>query len=143
MPSGHTLAYGGLNWVDQGTHRGKTFWMCTTGGAVVDTDPLGFVQTTVNFYGGAVGVNEPINGGTGAANTGASANLLIGQGTSFTEHGMSGDASITTSGSITVTAIQGTPVVSTPPTTGQILVYNGTNWVPTNNTAITVVGYTF
>lgn len=37
-------------------------------------------------------------------------------------------------GRFTIVGIQGTPVSSTPPTSGQFLRYNGTNWIPTTVT---------
>ena len=50
------------------------------------------------------------------------------------------DAAIGTGGSGNATAIQGVPVVVTAPTTGQAIVFDGSNWVPT--TAVGPTGAT-
>ena len=50
---------------------------------------------------------------------------------------MSGDASIVSTGSLTVTGLQGTPVSVTTPTTGQVLQYNGTKWAPATGGGVT------
>ncbi len=43
---------------------------------------------------------------------------------------LSGDASITNTGALTVSRINGTSVVNTTPTANQVLAYNGTAWAP-------------
>jgi len=66
LPTGATLTYGSLLWVDQGpTLYGKTFWMCTSGGAVVGTDPQSWELVKPNFNGGVTGSVTVPNGGTG------------------------------------------------------------------------------
>ena len=59
---------------------------------------------------------------------------------------LSGDVtdSATTPGLLTVVGIYGTQVSATAPTTGQVLGYNGTNWIPTNfpaGSAVTGSGF--
>jgi hypothetical protein len=57
----------------------------------------------------------PAYGGTGALNTGASGDILIGQGTSFTEHAVSGDVSLAATGAATVTGLHGYSIPSSTP----------------------------
>lgn len=80
---------------------------------------------------GTVGLG---NGGTGSAsNTGASGKVLVGNGSSaFVEQTMGGDATIGSTGSVTVQGLCGRTVSTATPANGQILVWSAgsSQWVP-------------
>lgn len=62
-----------------------------------------------------------------------SANIFVGSGSSFaTPVAVTGDVSITNTGVTTVNKLQGAAMVITSPTSGQVLTYNGSNWVNSN-----------
>lgn len=79
--------------------------------------------TYPNFTISSTDENTTYTAGTGLTLTG----------TAFSHTAHSGDVSGTTS--LTVTGIQGKAVSSTLPTSGQILKYNGTSWVPSSDDA--------
>ena len=54
----------------------------------------------------------------------ATTEIMIGDGTGFTTASLSGDATMTNAGAVTVTKIQGTPVTSTAPTDDQYMKYS-------------------
>ncbi|MBW8323795.1 MAG: hypothetical protein K0M50_03430 [Prolixibacteraceae bacterium] len=58
------------------------------------------------------------------------AKILIGNGTTVTSQSLVGDVSMTNTGAVTVTQIQGKPVSATAPNSGQVLTYNGSQWIP-------------
>lgn len=73
------------------------------------------------------------NGGTGLTSAGAPANLLVSDGAALASVAMSGDATITALGAVTVGKIQGRAVSSSAPIAGQSLVWSsagGGAWVP-------------
>lgn len=51
---------------------------------------------------------------------------------------VSGDATITSSGAVTVQGLQGVTVVNTSPAAGQVLTYGGSSWAPANLPVATV-----
>ncbi len=57
----------------------------------------------------------------------ADTEILIGDGTGFTAASLSGDATMTNAGAVTVTKIQGTPVTSSAPSNDQYLKYSSTS----------------
>jgi hypothetical protein len=83
--------------------------------------------TYPNFTINATDANTTYTAGSG----------LVLSGTTFSHNAHTGDATGTTS--LTVTGIQGKPVSSASPLTGQTLKYNGTTWVPSadDNTTYT------
>jgi hypothetical protein len=72
-------------------------------------------------------------GGTGSEISSITAGqlLIASASNTFINKTISGDiGTITAEGAITVTGLQGKPVAGTAPTMGQVLQWNGTNWVP-------------
>ena len=73
--------------------------------------------------------------GTGISETLTSGNILVGNASNVAQsRAMSGDATITNTGVVTVDKIDNVQVVATGATTGQVLKFNGTNWVPDTDT---------
>lgn len=72
------------------------------------------------------------NGGTGLDLSGITdGELLIGQSTgALAAHALSGDATMDKDGEVTVTGLRGTSIANTPPVTGQVLQFDGTNYTP-------------
>jgi hypothetical protein len=56
--------------------------------------------------------------------------LLIGNGSTVNAQTISGDATLASDGTATVTGLQGRSVATTAPASGNVLTWNGTNWVP-------------
>lgn len=90
---------------------------------------------------GTLGVS---NGGTGLTSTGLAGNILVSNGTALTSVPVSKDATLNSTGELTVTGIQGTQLSSTAPANGQLLQYNsGTGqWTPTNPQSVLQTTYT-
>jgi hypothetical protein len=80
-------------------------------------------------------------GGTGISSAGAAGNVLISDGTNLISRSITGDVSLTSTGATTVVAVRNAPVSATPPTTNDILVYNGTSWVPSSIISTLQVSY--
>lgn len=70
-----------------------------------------------------------INGVALGSTTASSGNLLIGSGTQWVSHAISGDISLSSSGASTVAKINGVTLGSTVATSGNILIGSGTQWV--------------
>jgi hypothetical protein len=82
-----------------------------------------------------------VGSGGGGTQTLTIGNIFVGNGSNVaTGVALSGDATLNSSGTITVTKLQGTSVSATVPTSGQILQYNGSSWYPTSLTV--GLGYT-
>jgi len=93
---------------------------------------------TVQVTKGGTGVTSysvgqiPVYDGTKLTGLGCSAGQILQSqsGTSFGCTSVTGDVSLASAGATTVTALQGRSVASTAPSTGQVLQYNGSAWVP-------------
>jgi len=73
--------------------------------------------------------------GTGISETLTSGNILVGNASNIAQsRAMSGDATITNTGVVTVDKVDNVQVVATGATTGQVLKWNGTSWVPDTDT---------
>jgi hypothetical protein len=70
-----------------------------------------------------------INGVTLGATTATAGNLLIGSGTQWVTHAMSGDVTLSSAGATTVTSINGVGLGATTATAGNLLIGSGTQWV--------------
>lgn len=82
-----------------------------------------------------------VRGGTGLSSAGAAGNVLISDGTNLVSRTITGDVSLTSTGATTVVAVRNAPVSATPPVTNDILVYNGTSWVPSSIISTLQVSY--
>ena len=56
--------------------------------------------------------------------------ILIGNGSTVNAQTIGGDATLANNGAVTVTRLQGRPMVNTAPANGNVLTWNGTNWAP-------------
>jgi hypothetical protein len=83
------------------------------------------------------GILDHSMGGTGKNNAATSGYILVADGSGYAGVAMSGDATISSLGAVTVTKIQGISVTTTDPTAGQALVFDGADYIPT-----TVLGVT-
>ena len=84
--------------------------------------------TTLTQYGVLLG-----NGTSAVAATsaGSSGQVLVGQGSANPSfQTVSGDATFTNAGVVTVTGLQSNPVSNAVPTAGKVLTFDGTNWAP-------------
>jgi hypothetical protein len=110
--------------VTQGTVNGNAQFLFTTTGAVtVGTTSLAFSRITAPGTSGQISQFD--GNGNAISNT------------------MSGDASVTNTGAVTVGKINGNPLGSTTPTSGNLLVGSGTQWVTnpmSGDTSITSAG---
>jgi hypothetical protein len=70
------------------------------------------------------GILSVSNGGTGLSASGAAGNILVSNGAAFASVPVSKDATLNSSGQLTVTGINGTGVSTTAPANGQVLQYN-------------------
>lgn len=58
--------------------------------------------------------------------------ILLGDGTQVNARAISGDMSLANTGAATVTGLQGKPVETTAPTTNDVLIWNGSAWIPSD-----------
>ncbi|MEM9829880.1 MAG: hypothetical protein AAF944_04545 [Bacteroidota bacterium] len=75
------------------------------------------------------GLNQAANGSLQTSNT-ASGEILIGQGTQAAARAISGDVILAADGGTTVEGLQGRSVSSTAPSSGEVLTWDGSSWVP-------------
>jgi len=100
----------------------------------------------INFTTGTIafsGVLPIANGGTGLSSSGASANILVSDGTNFASRTLSQDVTINSTGVATVKGLYTNPVrspVVTPPNPGEYLKWGGTDWFPAPVAATVAVG---
>ena len=80
-----------------------------------------------NMAANTVKVRDANSSGVPSDKTVADTQILIGDGTGFTAAAVSGDATMTNAGAVTVTKIQGKSVSSTAPTNDQYLKYSTTS----------------
>jgi len=86
------------------------------------------------YYDSNAGKWVSMKGGTGNGSYISSASVVL-NGNSFERSALTGDATaVRNSNNIRVTGLQGKPLSATPPSSGQILEYDGTQWKPTDNT---------
>jgi hypothetical protein len=78
------------------------------------------------------GLIQAANGSLQVANT-ETGELLIGQGGSVISQPISGDITLNTNGTTTITGIQGNPVNSTPPEIKDVLTWDGSAWMPASS----------
>ena len=84
--------------------------------------------TTLTQYGVLLGNGTSAVGATSA---GSSGQVLVGQGSANPSfQTVSGDATFTNAGVVTVTGLQSKPVSNAVPTAGKVLTFDGTNWAP-------------
>ena len=77
-----------------------------------------------NMAANTVKVRDANSSGVPSDKAVADTQVLIGDGTGFTAAALSGDATMTNTGAVTVAKIQGTPVTSTAPTNDQYMKYS-------------------
>ena len=80
-------------------------------------------------------------GGTGLSSAGTSGNILVSDGTNFNSVAVSGDASLTSTGALTVNNIQGVPFSTSGSAAGSVMQYNGTSWAPATLVSVLQVSY--
>lgn len=117
-----TATPGGTSYAITSNGAGGFQWTDLSSGVAVNAGNIGLAQGSVlvgNSSDNAVAIDAKGNG-----------KILIGNGTTIASQSLAGDVSMTNAGAVTVTRIQGKPVSTTAPTNGQILTYNGTQWMP-------------
>jgi hypothetical protein len=151
-PSTTATAYSGVLHVANGGTNSSTALnnnriMVSSGGAIVESSALTNGQILIGSSGAApvaasltAGSGITITPGAGtisiAATGGGMSSLAddkiwVGQSGTATPVSVSGDATMTNAGAVTVSKLQGTSVSSTTPTTaGQVLRFNGGSWTP-------------
>ncbi|MGD1895090.1 MAG: hypothetical protein ACFB15_31415 [Cyclobacteriaceae bacterium] len=85
------------------------------------------------------GLSQAADGSLQTVNT-ASGELLIGQGSGASAQVISGDIALAADGSTTVEGIQGRPVSTTAPLSGQVLTWDGSSWVPEDAGGLALFG---
>ena len=117
-----TATPGGTSYAITSNGVGGFQWTDLSSGVAVNAGNIGLAQGSVlvgNSSDNAVAIDAKGNG-----------KILIGNGTTIASQSLAGDVSMTNAGAVTVTRIQGKPVSTTAPNNGQVLTYNGTQWIP-------------
>lgn len=123
--------YNGSGWQKLGTGNVESMTfnspLTSTGGST-PTISIALANSTTNGYLNSTDWNTFNNKLGTALNSGR---IFVGNGSNIaTGVAMTGDASLSNSGLLTVTAIQGRSVSATAPASGQILKWNGSSWTP-------------
>ena len=151
-----------------GNNAGFTLGTLQAGTGISVTNGQGSVSvsntgvTSVNVSGGTTGLTfsgGPVtttgtvtmagtlgvgNGGTGLTASGAAGNILVSNGSGLASVAVSKDATLNSTGQLTVTGVQGTQFSALTPTNGQLMQYNSvsSSWEPTTPTSILQSTYT-
>lgn len=111
---------------------GATMPMSSTQPAGVVAGSVWYNSSTnqLNYYNGAASVALTGSGGSVVGSALANGHIWVGSGSSqAADVGMTGDATLTNSGALTVTGLNNHPVNAPSPTLNQFLKYTGSTWM--------------